>query len=52
MLKRILFLLVVTLFISTSLFAGTTGKLAGRVTDEDGKPIKISQPKNEIVRIL
>lgn len=42
MLKRILFLLVVTLFISTSLFAGTTGKLAGRVTDEDGKPIEFA----------
>ncbi|HPR17045.1 MAG TPA: carboxypeptidase regulatory-like domain-containing protein [Candidatus Cloacimonadota bacterium] len=40
MLKRILFLLFVTLFISTSfLFAGTTGKLAGKVTDESGNPV-------------
>jgi outer membrane receptor for ferrienterochelin and colicin len=40
MLKRILFLLLVAIFISTSLFAGTTGKLAGKVTDEKtGEPI-------------
>ena len=39
MLKRILFLVLVTLLIGTSLFAGTTGKLAGRVTDDKGTPI-------------
>ncbi|MCF7792637.1 MAG: carboxypeptidase-like regulatory domain-containing protein [Candidatus Cloacimonetes bacterium] len=39
MLKRILFLLLVTLFVSTSLFAGTTGKLAGKVTDESGNAV-------------
>ena len=37
--RRILFLLTVTLLISTSLFAGTTGKLAGKVTDETGTSV-------------
>jgi len=37
--RRILFLLFVAMLISTSLFAGTTGKLAGKVTDEDGDAV-------------
>jgi outer membrane receptor for ferrienterochelin and colicin len=37
--RKILFLLIATLLISISLFAGTTGKLAGRVTDSDNKPV-------------
>ncbi len=39
MLKRILLLLLITLFISTTLFAATTGKLAGKVTDDKGDPV-------------
>lgn len=39
MLKRILFLLFAALFVSTSLFAATTGKLAGKVTDDKGEPV-------------
>jgi outer membrane receptor for ferrienterochelin and colicin len=37
--RRILFLLIVTLLISTSLFAGTTGKLAGKVSDASGNAV-------------
>ncbi|MBC8416228.1 MAG: TonB-dependent receptor [Candidatus Cloacimonetes bacterium] len=37
--RRIIFLLLVTFIISTSLTAGTTGKLAGKVTDNEGNPI-------------
>jgi outer membrane receptor protein involved in Fe transport len=37
--RKILFLLLVTFFICTSLTAGTTGKLAGKVTDNEGNPI-------------
>lgn len=39
MLKRLLFLAVITVFFCVSLFAGTTGKLAGRVKDSAGNPL-------------
>ncbi|MDO9577119.1 MAG: TonB-dependent receptor [Candidatus Cloacimonadales bacterium] len=41
--RKILFLLIATMLISTSLFAGTTGKLAGKVTDDKGNAIPFAQ---------
>ncbi len=37
--KKILFLMLLAILIQIPLFAGTTGKIAGKVTDEDGNPI-------------
>ncbi len=39
MFRKIFILLILTIFTTFSLFAGTTGKLAGKVTDEDNKPV-------------
>lgn len=39
MLKKIIILLILTFLFITILSAGTTGKLAGKVTDEKGNPI-------------
>ncbi|OQX70859.1 MAG: hypothetical protein B6D62_03375 [Candidatus Cloacimonas sp. 4484_275] len=37
--KRIFFAVILLLFVSTAIFAGTTGKLAGKVKDEKGDPV-------------
>jgi len=37
--RRILILILMLFLITFSLFAGTTGKLAGRVKDDGGNPI-------------
>lgn len=39
MLKKIIISLILTFLFTTILFAGTTGKLAGKVTDNKGNPI-------------
>ncbi|MCK4695369.1 MAG: carboxypeptidase regulatory-like domain-containing protein, partial [Candidatus Cloacimonetes bacterium] len=39
MVKKILVLLILIIIVNLSLFAGTTGKLAGKVTDNEGNPI-------------
>ena len=42
MYKRIFISILLALFISLSLYAGTTGKLAGKVTDENGNPVPLA----------
>lgn len=37
--KKLLILITIIMLVSVSLFSGTTGKLAGRVKDQDGKPV-------------
>ncbi|MBN1326793.1 MAG: TonB-dependent receptor [Candidatus Cloacimonetes bacterium] len=37
--RTIIFILAFFLLVSVSLFAGTTGKLAGKVTDQNGQPV-------------
>ncbi|MCF7919226.1 MAG: carboxypeptidase regulatory-like domain-containing protein [Candidatus Cloacimonetes bacterium] len=40
--KKILFIFIIAIFISLPLYAGTTGKLAGKVKDDKGKAIPMA----------
>ena len=39
MLRKITIFMVLTILVSLSVFAGTTGRLAGKITDENKKPV-------------